>query len=247
MSDDVWQAKVDLAAALRLAAHFGLNEGIDNHFSYVTPGSAGADAGTFLLNPYGLHWSEVQASDIIEVGRDGKTVSGAGEAEVTAFCIHSRVHLRHPRAACVLHTHMPHATALAMIEDGALEPASQTALMFYNDVAYDDGYNGLGDTADEGDRIAGALGDKTVLFLRGHGVIVVGGTVAEAFQSLYYLERACQAQVLAMSTGKPLLRIGDNVAASTFGGGETVLRDHAAVHFNALKRLLDRRDTSYAR
>lgn len=246
MSTDVWQAKVDLAAALRLAVHFGLHEGIDNHFSYVMPGDNGGPVGNFLLNPYGLHWSEVQASDILEIDHDGKTVSGEGEAEITAFCIHSRVHLRHPRARCVLHTHMPYATSLAMIEDGALEPVSQTSLMFYNDVAYDDGYNGLGDTAEEGDRIADGLGDKKVLFLRGHGVIVVGETIADAFQSLYYLERACQAQILAMSTGKPLLRITDNIAASTFGGSEFSLREHSVVHFAALKRILDRQDKSYA-
>ena len=241
--DAVWQARVDLAAAFRLAVRNGFHEGICNHFTLMVPGTEDR----FLLNPYGLHWSEVTASNLLVVDVDGKVIEGDGIAEDTAFYIHSRIHLQAPDAACVLHTHQPYATALTQVHGGRLEPTIQSAIRFYGRVAYDDDFNGVVLATDEGDRIAGALGDKTVLFLRGHGVIVVGGTVAEAFQSLYYLERACQAQVLAMSTGKPLLRIGDNVAASTFGGGETVLRDHAAVHFNALKRLLDRWDTSYAR
>ena len=234
------QAKIELAAALRLAAHFGLNEAIDNHFSYALPG----EDDRFLLNPYGLHWSEIRASDILEVNSDGRVLDGTGDAESTAFCIHSRIHLLHPRARCVLHTHMPYASSLAMIEGGKLEPVSQTSLMFHDKVAYDDHYNGLGDTIEEGERMARALGDKRVLFLGGHGVIVVGDTIAETFSDLYYLERACQAQVLAMSTGRPLKHIGGNVAASTFADAN--LAQHGRVHFDALMRLLDRQDPSYA-
>ena len=239
---DVREARVELAAALRLAVHFGLNEGIDNHFSYALPGSEDR----FLLNPYGLHWSEIRASDIIEVDKEGRVMNGGGEAEVTAFCIHSRIHLLHPRARCVLHTHMPYATSLTLLREGRLEPLSQTSLMFYDDVAYDEAYNGLGDTVEEGERMAAALGDKRVLFLGGHGVILVGQSIAEAFTALYYLERACQTQVLAMSTGQPLKRITDNVAASTFGGRDDSMARHARIHFDALMRLLDRKDPSYA-
>ena len=235
------QAKIELAAALRLAAHFGFNEAIDNHFSYALPG----EDDRFLLNPYGLHWSEIRASNILEVNSDGKVLDGTGEAEGTAFCIHSRIHLLHTRARCVLHTHMPYATSLAMIEDGKLEPVTQTSLMFHEQVAYDDHYNGLGDNLEEGERMAKALHDKRVLFLGGHGVIVVGDTIAETFSDLYYLERACQAQVLAMSTGRPLKHIGHNVAGSTFSDRESLAR-HGRVHFNALMRLLDRQDPSYA-
>ncbi|MCG8355870.1 MAG: aldolase [Kiloniellales bacterium] len=243
MNQAEWQARVDLAAALRLAVHFGLNEAIDNHFSYAIPGKTDR----FLLNPYGLYWSEIRASDLLEVDAEGNVVSGDGIAESTAFCIHSRIHLRHPNARCVLHTHMPYATSLSLLEDGRLEPVSQTALMFYNDVAYDDGYNGLGDTSAEGDRMAEAMDGRRVLFLSGHGVIVAGETIAKAFADLYYLERACQAQVLAMSTGRPLKPITDNIAASTFGGHHEELSDHARVHFDALKRsILEKQDPGYA-
>ncbi len=243
MTQAEWQARVDLAAALRLAAHFGLNEAIDNHFSYAVPGKDDR----FLLNPYGLHWSEVRASDILEVDAEGKVVAGDGEAEVTAFCIHSRIHLRYPRARCVLHTHMPYATSLSLLEDGRLAPVSQTSLMFYDDVAYDSGYQGLGNTTEEGDRMADVMDGKRVLFLAGHGIIVTGETVARAFADLYYLERACQAQVLAMSTGRPLKPITDNIAASTFGGRSDSLTAHAEVHFTALKRaILEREDPAFA-
>ena len=231
-----------MAAALRLAVQFDLHEGIDNHFSYALPDVDDR----FLLSPYGFHWSEITASDILVVDSEGRVYDGNGEVEASAFCIHSRIHLQHPQARCVLHTHMPYATALALLEDGRLLPASQTALMFYGDVAYDDGYNGLGDTLEEGNRMAACMGDKRVLFLSGHGVIVTGPSIATAFTGLYYLERACQAQVLAMSTGETLRRITDNIAANTYGGLSDERVERADKHFAALKRALDRQDPSYA-
>lgn len=239
MDTVVQQARIELAAALRLAARFGMHEGICNHFSFAVPGRTDR----VLLNPFGLHWSEMTASSLLLVDAEGKILEGEGEVETTAFCIHSRIHLQHPRATCVLHTHMPYATALTAIEDGRLEPVNQNSLRFYGDVAYDDSYNGLAQDLAEGDRIADALGDKSVLFLANHGVIVIGRTIAEAFDSLYYLERACQVQVLAMSTGRPLRRVSDNLAAVTFDGSASAYAD---AHFAALRRLLDKEDASYA-
>jgi ribulose-5-phosphate 4-epimerase/fuculose-1-phosphate aldolase len=202
MTESVEEARVDLAAALRLAARFDLHEGIDNHFSYALPGMDDR----FLLHPYGLHWSEVTAAEIMVVDQEGRVLEGEGEVEVSAFAIHSRIHLQHPRARCVLHTHMPYATALTAVEDGRLEPVNQNSLRFYGDVAYDDDYGGLANDVEEGDRIAAALGDKRIAFLANHGVIVVGATIAGAFDDLYFLERACRLQVLAMATGRPLKR-----------------------------------------
>lgn len=237
MSDSHRQARTDLAAALRLAARMGLHEGICNHFSYAVPGE-----NRFLLNPHGRHWSEIRADDILLVDGAGKVLEGGGAAEVSAICIHAPLHRRHPRARCVLHTHMPYATALTAIADGTLEPVIQNALRFHGDVAYDREYGGLAQDLDEGERIARAMGDKRVLFMANHGVIVVGESVAAAFDDLYYLERACQTQVLAMSTGRPLKRISDNLAATAFA--EWAGRDgsYARAHFEALKRLLDRDD-----
>ena len=237
---EVQQARVDLAAALRLAVRFGMHEGICNHFSLMLPGTD-----CFLLNPYGRHWSEIRASELLVVDAQGRVIEGEGEAEATAFYIHSRIHFTNPRATCVLHTHMPYATALTMIENGGLEWANQTALNFYDDVAYDRQYNGLVLDDREGDRIAAALGDKRVLFLANHGVIVIGRSVGEAFDDLYYLERACQAQVIAMSTGRPLLRIPDEIAR-TINANSTERMRMEKLHFQALKRLLDREAREYA-
>lgn len=240
MDDALTQARIDLAAALRLAARFDLNEGICNHFSYAPPERPGA----FLVNPFGIHWSQLTASDLLLVDYDGSVLEGSGELETTAFCIHSRIHKENPRAACVLHTHMPYATALTSLEDTPLEPISQNALRYYNDVAYDGSYNGLASDVEEGERMARALGDKRVLFLANHGVVVVGPNIAKAFEDLYYLERACKVQVLAQSTGRPLRRVSDNIAGATFKSAESE-QHYADAHFAALKRLLDAEDRSY--
>lgn len=131
--DPIRAARVELAAAYRLAARFGFNEGIDNHFTLMVPGARDR----FLLNAFGLHWSEVTASNLIAVDFDGHVVEGRGEAEATAYFIHSRIHRAHPRARCVLHTHMPYATALTAIQGGRLEPVGINALRFNGVIAYD--------------------------------------------------------------------------------------------------------------
>ena len=237
----VAQARGDLAAALRLAVRFGFNEGIDNHFSLLVPGSTDH----FLLNPWGLHWDEVRASDLLVVDAAGKLVSGAVEPEPTAFFIHSRIHLGVPHAACVLHTHMPYATALTTLANGRIEPISQSAMRFWGHVAYDDTYNGLALDDAEGDRLTKAIGDNRVLFLANHGVIVIGETVARAFNDLYHLERVCQLQCIAMQTGRPLRRLTAEAIATTSRQIDAEL-ENAGLHFNALKRLLDRDGSDYA-
>src|SRR6476660_2848942 len=203
-------ARIDLAAAFRLAVRLDLHEGVCNHFSVMLPD------GNFLLNRYGLHWSEVTAGNLLALDADGRVLAGEGEYEKTAFYIHSRIHLANPHAACVLHTHMPNATALTLLEDGRLEMVEQNALRFHDDIAYDDTYNGLVVDQAEGDRLASVLGAKRVLFLANHGVIVVGPTVAEAFDSIYYLERACRRQVLARATGLPFRKVRPEVVRETY-------------------------------
>lgn len=227
MIDALEQSREDLAAALRLAAHFGLAEGICNHFSL--------DLGdnTYLLNPHGIHWSFIAPHDLLHIDPQAP----GDVAEVTALNIHGAIHSAHAHARCVLHTHMPYATALTCLVRGRLRFIHQNSLRFWNDVSYDDGYNGLADTLDEGHRIAAAMADKRVCFLANHGVIVAGATVAEAFDRLYYLERACEVQLKAMSTGEPLQEIGPNLAAKTkaeFDQGS----DYSLQHFNAIKKLV---------
>ena len=242
MNEAIQQARVDLAAALRLAERFGLHEGICNHFSYALPGPDDR----FLLNPYGTHWSQVTASGLQLVDGAGQVLEGGGAAEVSAFSIHAPIHQRHPRARAVLHTHMPYATSLTSLEDGRLEPVTQNALRFHGDVAYDDDYNGVAEDTAEGARMADVLGDNRVLFLAHHGVIVVGETIAQAFDDLYYLERACEVQIIAMSTGRPVKRIGDNMAGSVFERWSGKDGSYAKTHFDALKKVLDAEDPGYA-
>lgn len=234
-NEAVRQARIDLTAILRWADRLGLSEGICNHFSLVVPGTIDR----FLLNPQGLHWSEIQTSDLLVVDPDGNVLEGKWQVEPTAFFIHSQIHRGNPSARCVLHTHMPYATALCAIDGGRLEWVSQNALRFYERVAYEEAYNGLALDEAEGQRLREKLADGKVVFLANHGVIVTGPDVATAFDDLYYLERACMVQVLAHSTGLPLKRIPDQVCRHTSEQYETA-RQQAALHLEAIKRILKR-------
>ena len=236
-------ARIDLAAAFRLAVRLDMHEGVCNHLSLMLPGSRDR----FLLNRFGLHWAEVTASNLLILDAQGKILKGEGEIEKTAFHIHSRIHLANPNATCVLHTHMPYATALTLTEPGRLEMVEQNALRFVDDIAYDDEYNGLVVDNAEGDRLARVLGTKRVMFLANHGVIVVGQSVAEAFDLMYYLERACRLQVLALSTGRTLRPVTDKVARETYAMLLEQNTIYAEAHFGALKRILDREEPDYAR
>ena len=235
-------ARIDLAAAFRLAVRMDLHEGVCNHFTLMLP-----DGKRFLLNPYGLHWSEVTASNLLALDASGRILEGEGEFEKTAFYIHSRIHLANPRATCVLHTHMPYATALTLLEGGRLEMVEQNALRFHNDVAYDDIYNGLVVGNAEGDRLARAMGDKRVMFLANHGVIVVGPSVAEAFDAMYYLERACRLQVLARSMGGKLRPVRPEVVETAYRMMLADAPKYAGAHFDALKRILEHEEPAYSR
>ncbi|HEY7608566.1 MAG TPA: aldolase [Alphaproteobacteria bacterium] len=236
------QARIDLAAALRWAERHGFSEAICNHFSFMVPGTTDR----FLINPQGRHWREITASSLLLVGDDGKLIEGDAPPEPTAYYIHWRLHRAVPQARCVLHTHMPYATALTMLEDPELLPALQTSLLFHEQVAHDPDYDGLAFDEAEGDRMASKLGNRSVLFLANHGVIVTGGTVHEAYDRLYYLERACMTQVLAMSTGKRLKMVRPDVARKTAAQMTgAVGHTQQTAHFEALKRLLDKEAPDY--
>jgi ribulose-5-phosphate 4-epimerase/fuculose-1-phosphate aldolase len=245
-SDACAQARVDLAACYRLAAHFGLNEGIDNHVTLLVP----EYSDRFLLAPFGLHWSEVRASDFMVIDFNGQIVSGRGPVEDTALFIHLPVHKLAPQARCAVHTHMPYATALCMLDNPRLEMAGQSAIGFHDDIAYECDYNGLAFDQSEGERLARALGSKSVLMMRNHGVLAVGQSVPQAFERLYFLERAAQAQVLALSTGRALRLIAEPIVKATAAqfqnGSQVGGRDRADLHFDALKRMLDRLSPDYA-
>jgi ribulose-5-phosphate 4-epimerase/fuculose-1-phosphate aldolase len=225
--------RADLSLALRAAAHHGLGEGVCNHFSVQLPDSSGR----FLLNPRGLMWSEVHADDIVLVDQHGKRLAGQREVEPTAMFIHAAVH-RIAGKACVLHTHMPFATALTLTADRALDTAlSQNAMRFHGRIAIDAAYNGLALDATEGERIAQAMQGADVVFLGNHGVVVCGARVDHAYDDLYYLERACMAQVLAQSTGRPLQPVAAHIAAQVARQTQAE-RLQSELFFEALRRTL---------
>jgi len=242
--DPAREAKIHLAAAHRLAVFHDLEEGIDNHFTVTVPGYDDR----YLILPFGLHWSEAKASDMIVWDESGRTLQGEGLCELSAQCIHAPVH-RITGARVVLHTHQPWALALNMVKNNRLVPASQTASFFHGHVAYDDAYAGGADTLEEGERLAKATGDKRVLFMKNHGVLVVGDTVAQAYRRLYLLERVCRAQVLAMSTGQPLEALSEAVVAKLQVGpvdDRHSRQERERLYFEAMMRVLDRVNPGYA-
>ncbi len=229
----VRRAREDLALALRAAAHHGFAEGVCNHFSSALPDGTAR----FLLNPRGLLWREVQADDIVMVDAEGRKLAGRHEVEPTAMFIHAAVH-RIAGKAHVLHTHMPYATALTLTTRRALDTrSSQNAMRFHGRIAVDAQYNGLALDAGEGERIARAMAGADVAFLGNHGVIVCGEQMAHAYDDLYYLERACEVMVLALSTGLPLAPVDE---ALTRRVAEQIQgeRLQSSLFFEALRRSL---------
>jgi len=235
--DELEQARCDLAAVFRIAAHEKLNEGIDNHFSHAL-----AD-GTFLVNRWGVHWSQMRRSDVLRVDQEGNVIDGDGIVERTAFYIHEAVHRQCPHAVAVLHTHMPYATAVACIEGGFIETLTQQSLFFYGKVSYES-FGGLAIDRAEGDRMASNIGDHSVTFLHNHGVMVSGPTPGVALHDLYFLERACTLQVLAQSTGQPLVLVPENVAEATASQREDFDTDKKT-YFNTMKKILDEKEPEY--
>ena len=232
-SPAVRRLREDLALALRAAAHHRLEEGVCNHFSVLLPGAQDR----YLINPRGLHWSEIGPDDIVLIDVRGNVLAGRHRVEPTALFIHGAIH-RITGHAVVLHCHMPYATALTLTAERALDPTlSQNAMRYMNRIAIDATYNGLALDDAEGERIARAMVGKDVAFLANHGVVVAGQTIAHAYDDLYYLERAALHQVIAQSTGRPLVAVDPAMAAHVAAQiqGE---REQSDLFFEALRRLL---------
>ncbi|MGY4533356.1 ribulose-5-phosphate 4-epimerase/fuculose-1-phosphate aldolase [Pseudomonas sp. TE3786] len=235
-------ARIDLAACFRMAARLGMGEGICNHFSVVLPGHPEL----FLVNPYGLAFAEVTASSLLICDFNGRVVLGEGKPEATAFFIHAQLHRLNPRATAAFHTHMPNATALCMLEGEPFVWAGQTALKFYERLAVDEHYNGLALDNAEGERIARAAGNADVLMLKNHGPLVLGPSIAEAWDDLYYLERAAQVQLKAMSSGRPLKAVSHEIASAA---GKQMLignAESARLHLDSVKRQLAKTEAEFA-
>jgi len=251
LDPSVEQARIDLAAAHRLAVWHDLTEGIYNHLTVAVPGASDRQ---FFVPPFGLHWSEVRASDLLTVDFDGNILAGQGVLQRSAYCIHAPIHAAHARHAAVLHTHMPYASALTRLDDQTLLPLGQTEALVLDQIAYDPNYDGLARDWSEGERLAGVLGEKTILFMGNHGVLVTGRTVAEAYDRLYSLERSARVQLFALWTGRPLKSLSpEQVEKAQRQFHHTPLHDASRaaytpgyqLHFDALRRLLDRREPDY--
>ena len=240
--DAVAEAKIQLAAALRLAVLHELEEGIDNHFTVTVPGRDDR----YLILPFGRHWSEARASDMLVFDEAGRTLEGEGVVEMSARCIHAPIH-RITGTRVVLHTHQPWALALNMLEQNRLLPASQTAAFLCHLIAYDDDYSGTADTVTEGERLARLMDGKSILFMKNHGVITTGDTIAQAYRRLYKIERACRTQVLAMGAGR-LAVLSDAIVERVLAPAEeethsTGERDR--LFFEAMMRVVDRELPGY--
>ena len=235
--------RTDLAAAFRWAARMGMHESTANHFSVATN-----DAGSqFLLNPVGSHFSRLRASDLLLLDvNDAATLAGADAPDPTAWTLHAALHKQLPQARCILHTHMQNATVLCCLKDFEFLMLDQNACRFYQRIAYDRGYAGMALHADEGQRVAALMEHgKSVLFMGNHGVIVVGPTVAQAFDELYYLEKACALQVAALSTGRELAIVPDDVAKLACSQWNDYPTRFSELHFTALKNILNQEEPDY--
>ena len=238
------EVRVQLAAAHRIAVLHELDEGIDNHFTVTLPGHDDR----FVILPFGYHWSEARASAMVVFDEQGRTLEGDGVVEMSAWCIHAPIH-RITGARVVMHTHQTWALALNMLKDNRLLPATQTAAFYHGEVAYDDHYDGTADFPSEGERLAALLGDKSILFMKNHGVLVAGDTVAQANRKLYNLERACRTQLLAMSTWRELNVLAPEIVEKVLAPApnETHSRgERDRLFFEAMMRIVDRENPGYA-
>lgn len=237
------QARADLAAAFRWAARLGMHESIANHFSFALTD----DGRQFVLNPMGRHFSRMRASELLRLNVDAPaSYSGANAPDPTAWNLHAELHQRLPHARCILHTHMPYATTLCCLKDFEFLMLDQNACRFHGRVAYDRDYAGMALDIDEGARVARLLGPgKSVLFMGNHGVIVVAPTIAQAFDELYYLEKAAQLQILAMSTGRELALVPEALAAKACSQWNDYPTRFSDLHFSELKSILNREEPDY--
>lgn len=241
VSPEEWQARVDLAAMYRLTALFGWDDLVFTHISMRVPG----EDHHFLINPYGLLFEEVTASNLVKIDLDGRIVMETPHRiNPAGFTIHGAIHAAREDAKCVFHTHTLHGVAVAAQADGLL-PISQQSLFVLATLGYHD-YEGVALNEDEKPRLVADLGDKQILILRNHGLLTVGRTAAEAFLLMYVAESACRIQILAQSGGKPLVAVPEPILHGIRAQAAQVTHGLGAdLVWPGLLRKLDRVDGSY--
>ena len=239
MKENFKQERVNLTAAFRWAARLNMHEAVANHFSFAVSD----DGSQFLLNPIGVHFSEICASDLILLdSNDSSTLSQPDAPDPTAWAIHGAMHRNNPQARCILHVHPKYATILSSLDDKEMKPIDQNTMRFYERVSIDRDFSGMG-LGKEAERLSTLLGDNPVLLMGNHGVLTAAKTVASAFDELYYFERSCQTLIEAYQTGKKLHLASHKVAKKTAQQWQDY--DASEFHFKALKRILDKEEPDY--
>ena len=240
---DHWRERVDLAAAFRWAARLGLHEAVANHYSLAVN-----EEGTrFLMNRNQVHFSRIRASELLLLDADDpEAMSGPDAPDPTAWGLHGSVHRLCPHARCAMHAHSKFSTVLASLADSKLPPIDQNTATFFNRYLIDEQFGGLA-FEEEGERCASLLSDPKhkILIMGNHGILVIGGTVADTFNRLYYFERAVETYIRALQTGRPLRVLPDDIAERTAREVEEY-PGQSERHLSELKAILDEEGSNYA-
>jgi ribulose-5-phosphate 4-epimerase/fuculose-1-phosphate aldolase len=238
---EISELQKDLAAAFRWTARLNMNEGIANHFSVCLPNS-----NDFYVNGSGMHFASIKASDMVLVKQDKiEEIKKKPElVDPTALNIHGTIHRKVPHARCILHVHSKYATALSTLKKPTLEPIDQNTMRFYNRVAIYEDFGGLG-FEEESNKMASAIGNNRSMLLANHGILTVGETVAEAFDELYYFEKACETYITALSTNQELNLVDSKIAEKTAQEWENYPINMGKQHLKAIRLILDNEDSSY--
>lgn len=235
------ELKHDLAAAFRWTARLNMNEGIANHYSVCLPNS-----NDFYVNGSGLHFSSIKASDMVLVEQDKiEEIKNNPElVDPTALNIHGTIHRKVPHARCILHVHSKYATALSTLKDPVLKPIDQNTMRFFNRISTFNDFGGLG-FEEESNKMASAIGNNSLLLLANHGILTVGQTVADAFDKLYYFEKACETYMTVLSTNAELNIVDSKIAEKTAQEWENYPVNMGQQHLDEIKKILDKEDISY--
>ena len=238
---EISELQKNLAAVFRWTARLNMNEGIANHFSVCLPNS-----NNFYVNGSGLHFSSIKASDMVLVDQNKiEEIKKKPElVDPTALNIHGTIHRKIPHARCILHVHSKYATALSTLKDPTLKPIDQNTMRFYNRVAIFNDFGGLG-FEEESNKMAAAIGNNRSMLLANHGILTVGETVAQAFDELYYFEKACETYITALSTNKELNEVESNIAEKTAQEWENYPVNMGEQHLKEIRKILDKEDPSY--
>lgn len=239
-----WALRCDMAAVFRISARLGWNEQIGNHNSIMLPKARPGDPPTFLINPRGMRFEELTASSLIVCDLDGNVLRGTGELRKVAFFIHARIHVQNPAAVCVLHVHPQYLTALSLLDEPEVTLSHFNDLVLNDRIAFDLGAEAGAGSIEEGDRLAAALGDKSILIMGSHGVSVVGPDIASAFDELHQAERTMMYHMTALYTGKRLRKLPEKSRRHWHGAwGDKI---DARMHLDAWRRILDKEGSDYA-